>query len=152
MLRTLLAVCCPERPRRFRKAFAEQAAEVGRIIKTDQLRDMANIKLCMQKQLAGPVKPQTQQVLIRRNADGLCKQMRKPAYAQVQTGCAVRKRQRLAEMLTEVRRRRTDFAAFGAFLPVDAARQTGKNLQKQSALVKKVCRPAHVVCLRKLVQ
>ena len=92
MIRTLMAVCCPERPRRFRKAFAEQAAEVGRIIKTDQLRDMADIKFCMQKQLAGPVKPQTQQVLIRRNADGLCKQMRKPADAQVQTGCAVCKR------------------------------------------------------------
>lgn len=152
MLRKLLAVCCPKRPRRFRKAFAEQAAEVGRIIKTDQLRDMADIKLCMQKQRAGLVKPQSQQVLIRRNADGLCKQMRKPAYAQVQTGCAVRKRQRLAEMLTEVRRRRADFAAFGAFLLVDAARQTGKNLQKQSTLVKKVCRPAHVVCLRKLMQ
>ena len=152
MIRTLLAVCCPKCPRRFRKAFAEQAAEVGRIIKTDQLRDMADIKFRMQKQLTGPVEPQAQQILIRRNADGLREQMRKPAYAQVQTGCAVRKRQRLAEMLTEVRRRRADFAAFGAFLPVDAARQTGKNLQKQSALVKKVCRPAHVVCLGKLVQ
>ena len=54
MLRKLLAVCCPKRSRRFRKAFAEQAAEVGRIIKTDQLRDMADIKLCMQKQRAGP--------------------------------------------------------------------------------------------------
>ena len=62
MLRKLLAVCCPKRPRRFRKAFAEQAAEVGRIIKTDQLRDMADIKLCMQKQRAGLVKPQSQQV------------------------------------------------------------------------------------------
>ena len=99
MIRTLLAVCCPKCPRRFRKAFAEQAAEVGRIVKADQLRDMADIKFRMQKQLTGPVEPQAQQILIRRNADGLREQMRKPAYAQVQTGCAVRKRQRSSKVL-----------------------------------------------------
>lgn len=118
------------------EGFAEHTAEVKRVVEACTFRDLGNAHGGIAQEAPCAVKPEAQQILLRRDTDSLCKQMRKAAVAQVQRLGKGLEIDLLLHVLSHIFHGAEDIAADGCFIVRAAAADDGDELQEDAVFLR----------------
>ena len=129
---SLFPAFTPECSRGKAEGFAEHTAEVKRVVEARAFRHLGNAHGRIAQEAACAVEPEAQQILLRRDTDSLCEQMRKAAVAQVQRFGKGLEIDLVLHVLSHVFHGAEDIAADGRFIVRAAAADDCDELQKNT--------------------